>query len=375
MNKKEISEIKKQFTPANCSITHICGCYVNAEKEIITQFKKAFLSLPEEDAFKYFEIFKKSLSGKIGKNLHNLGFPLKEEAKDGKQDFLMQLRESQLKDENLLSEAYERIIQSYDCAGNFIIVLIHGIYDIPGKGVDGRTMFDSSDEIYDHILCCICPMTLAKPGLAYNEKEQCIKNRERDWVVDMPDCAFLFPAFNDRSTDIHAALYYTKKGTQLQEQIISELLGCDVPLTCDTQKELFQTLVEEVAGDSMDIETAKALNDNLMEYAEEQKMSAEPSPLTKETIRDILTASSLPDENMERFDDVFDGLADEKTAIEPQNVVNEAKFEVKTGSWCIQTSPEEAQALKMRYVDGRRCLVIELDDGVTVNGINITAIK
>ena len=32
MNKKEISEIKKQLTPANCNITRICGCYVDAEK-------------------------------------------------------------------------------------------------------------------------------------------------------------------------------------------------------------------------------------------------------------------------------------------------------------------------------------------------------
>lgn len=375
MNKKEVAEIKKQFTPANCTITRICGCYVNAEKEIITRFKEAFLSLPEEDAFKYFEIFKKSLSGKIGKNLHNLGFPLKEEADGGKQEFLMQLRESQLQDESLLSEVYDRIIQSYDSIGNFIIVLIHGIYDIPGKGTDGRTMFDASDEIYDHILCCICPMNLAKPGLAYNEKEQCIKNRERDWVVDMPDCAFLFPAFNDRSTDIHAALYYTKKGTELQDRVISEVLGCEVPLTCDMQKGLFQSLVEEVAGDSMDIETARALYDNLMEYMEAQKMSMEPSHLTKEAIRDILAASSLPNENMKRFDDVFNSLADEKTVIEPQNVVNEAKFEVKTGTWCIQAAPEEAPALKMQYVDGRRCLVIELDDGVMVNGINITAIN
>ena len=167
------------------------------------------------------------------------------------------------------------------------------------------------------------------------EKEQCIKNRKRDWVVGIPDCAFLFPAFNDRSTDIHAALYYTKKGTELQERVISEVLGCEVPLTCDTQKELFQSLVEEVAGDSMDIETARALNDNLMEYMEEQKMSVEPSHLTKETIRDILAASSLPDENMKRFDEVFDSLTDEKTVIEPQNVVNEAKFEVKTGTYCI----------------------------------------
>lgn len=32
MTKQEISEIKKLFTPKNCSITRICGCYVDGEK-------------------------------------------------------------------------------------------------------------------------------------------------------------------------------------------------------------------------------------------------------------------------------------------------------------------------------------------------------
>ena len=51
--KKEIAEIKRQFTPANCSISRICGCYVDGEKEKKTEIKEAFLSLPEEEMFKY----------------------------------------------------------------------------------------------------------------------------------------------------------------------------------------------------------------------------------------------------------------------------------------------------------------------------------
>ena len=50
MNKKEILEIRKQFTPANCAITRICGCYVDHEKERRWNQKKPFLSLPEEEA-------------------------------------------------------------------------------------------------------------------------------------------------------------------------------------------------------------------------------------------------------------------------------------------------------------------------------------
>ena len=63
MNKKEISEIKKQFTQEHCAITRICGCYVDGEGERKADMKEAFLSLPEEEMFKYFEILRKNLSG------------------------------------------------------------------------------------------------------------------------------------------------------------------------------------------------------------------------------------------------------------------------------------------------------------------------
>ena len=45
MNKKEISEIKKQFTPANCAITRICGCYVDGEKNKKTAGYAAIIAL------------------------------------------------------------------------------------------------------------------------------------------------------------------------------------------------------------------------------------------------------------------------------------------------------------------------------------------
>ena len=97
MNKKEISEIKKQFTPNNCAITRICGCYVDGEKNKKTKLKEAFLSLSEEEMFKYFEIFKKTLSGTVGKNLINMEFPLEQEKEGGTQEFLLRLRGSKFR--------------------------------------------------------------------------------------------------------------------------------------------------------------------------------------------------------------------------------------------------------------------------------------
>src|SRR5699024_6710679 len=116
----------------------------------------------------------------------------------------------QLKDDQLLEDFYDKVIEHYFYGENYYIILIHGLYDIPGKSSDGMEMFDASDEVYEFLLCSICPVKLSKAGLCYNSKTNCIEDRIRDWIVEMPDQGFLFPVFNDRSTDLHSVLYYSK---------------------------------------------------------------------------------------------------------------------------------------------------------------------
>ena len=287
MNKKEVSEIKKQFTPANCAITRICGCYVNGEKEKKSTFKEAFLSLPEEEMFKYFDILRKTLSGSIGKNLMNMEFPLDTEMEGGTQEFLLRLRNSRLTDDVLLDAFYDRIIESYDYAEHYLILLIHAAYDVPGKSSDNAEMFDASDEVYDYILCSICPVNLSKPGLSYDTEQNNFHDRIRDWIVEMPDLGFLFPAFNDRSSDIHNILYYSKKPENLHFELVDSLLGCRLPLSAGGQKETFNALIEETLGEECSYEIVKAIHENLNELIEEQKESPVPAELDKDEEADL----------------------------------------------------------------------------------------
>ena len=254
MNKKEIAEIKKQFTPNNCAITRICGCYVDGEKNKRTEMKEAFLSLPEEETFKYFEIFRKALSGTIGRNLMTMEFPLDAEREGGSQELLLRLRNSRLTEDELLEEYYEKIIEAYGYGENYLILVIHAAYDIPGKSSDNLEMFDASDEVYEYLLTCICPVNLSKPGLYYNTEENCFQTRIRDWIVDAPANAFLFSAFEERSTDIHNILYYSKKPEELHEEFIQQFLCCPLPVSAGGQKENFQILMEETLGEDCSYE-------------------------------------------------------------------------------------------------------------------------
>ena len=369
MIKKEISEIKRQFTPNNCSISRICGCYVDGEKNKKTEFKEAFLSLPEEDMFKYFEILRKNLSGTLGKNLINLEFPLDAEMEGGPHEFLLKLRSSKLQDDEILDAFYDRIIENYEYVGNYLILLIHDAYDIPGRTSDGIDMEDASDEVYSYIMCCICPVDLSKPGLRYNELENTFSNRIRDWVVGMPELGFLFPAFNDRSTDLHSTLYYSKDGNDLHDIFIEQMLGCPIPLPAGYQKESFQAIIEETLGDACSYETIKTIHENLTEMIEEHKDAPEPLVLDKYQVKFLLEHSGVEEEQLQDFDKNFDETAGERAVIYANNIVNTRAFEIKTPDVIVKVNPERTDLIETREVDGRQCLVIAIDGGVEVNGI------
>lgn len=375
MNKKEVLEIRKQFTPENCAITRIAGCYVDHEKNKKMESKSAFLSLPEEEAFKYFDIFKKTLSGTMGKNMLNMEFPIDQEMPGGTQEFLMKLKASKLEDDMLLEEFYDKVIATYEYAENYYIILIHAMYDVPGRSSDNMEMFDASDEVYEYLVCSICPVSLSKAGLSYNAESNCIQDRIRDWVVDMPDKGFLFPAFNDRSTDIHGVLYYTKKSEDLQPELIEQLLGAKMPMSANTQKETFQMLIEDTLGEDGDYETIRNIHDTLNDMIEEHKEEPEPLQLDKTDVRKVFEKSGVSSEKMECFDQNYEETAGEKTSLLATNITETKKFQIETPDIVIKVNTERADLIETRVIDGRQCLVIAVDDYIEVNGVNVRTLK
>lgn len=375
MNKKETLEIRKQFTPANCAITRICGCYVDHEKNKKMESRDAFLSLPEEEIFKYFDIFKKTMSGSMGRNMLNMEFPLDAEMPGGTQDFLLKLRNSKLEDDMLLEEFYDKVIESYIYEENYYIVLIHAMYDIPGKSSDNIEMFDASDNVYEYLLCSICPVSLSKPGLCYNAEDNKIQDRFRDWIVGVPEKGFLFPAFTDRNMDIHGALYYTKKSDDLQEEFIDYVLGAKMPISADTQKDMFRLLIEDTLGDDVDYNTVRNIHETLNELIEDHKEEPEPLALDKTDVKKIFEKSGVSSEKIETFNDIYDETVGEKVSILAANIAEIRKFNIETPDVVIKVTPDRMDLVETRIINGRQCLVITVDDHIEVNGINARTVK
>lgn len=374
MNKKEMLEIRKQLSkPEGSAITRICACYVDHEKNIVFEKKDAFLSLPDEEAFKYHDIFKHTLSGTIGKNLLDIEFPLNQESEGGTQEFLLKLRNSKLKDDQLIKDFYNIVITNFEYPENYYIILVHSAYDVPGKTSDGFENFDASDEVYESILCSICPVKLSKPGLSYDSETNTMNQRERDWMVEAPINGFLYPAFNDRAADIHSILYYSKNAAKLGDTLIDAVVGSEIPLSSPGQKTVFNDLISETFTESCDYETIRCIHESINEMIEDNKENPDPVKLSKEDIRKVFEEADVAEENIQSFEKAFVDVAGEHTSLQASNIT-ETKFSIQTPDIIIKVNPARTDLIESRIIDGRQCLVIAVDDHIKVNGVDVKTI-
>ncbi len=403
MTKREINEIKSLYdTIEECRIARLCGCYVNSDKEKVKVFSESFLDLEEKEQHKYLEIFRKNLSGTIGKNLVDLSFNNQdnEDNSFGK-GLLNAINKSELKDEALLDKFYDGIINTYSYIGNFLILLTYQAYDVPGVTDDDIGMEDASEEVYSFVMCSICPMKLTKPGLGYDDKLNMIHTLKQSFGVELPDTGFVFPAFNDRSSDDTQLLYYTKKADDLQDKLLDELLAVSAPLPAKHQKEGFNTFVAQVLGEDSTIETMIAMQENFTELVKEKKEFSD-SPtivLDKDDVREVFVKSGVDESKLEVFDKSFEQQFDmeqyarrnrvvldedeteapieiPKLKIEPtilaENVLPSRNIEVKGKDLLLRINTKNMDMIDINNADGKKYLIIELPEDVKVNGISVS---
>lgn len=427
MNKKEVLELKRRFKKEAATFTRVCGCYVDGNHNKVCKFGNTFLNLEEDEFYKYLEIANKALSGTIGNNLLELKFPIEEEEVGGRQHILMALRASKLEDENLLDTFYDLVIDTYDHAGNYLIVLFHDAYDVMSRTSDNNNL-DESEEVYEYLICAICSVDLSKPGLGFLEEEHRIGPRVRDWVVGAVDTAFLFPAFNDRSTDIHSTLFYTKNTKEPHSEFMANGLGCGIERTATEQKMAFHSIVRNVLGaedehtDDVLLDLQQNLSDMIDEYAETHDDDEDVFLLDKEVVTKLLADSDISEEKAAKIEksvdeafgekppaaeNVIDSKAlvqnelrvekmaledqvgtltvqlnekDEALAertsqlIEKQEEIDNYIAETKTYDVVLRVKPEKASQIKSQVINGQKCLVIPMDEDehATINGVNTT---
>lgn len=377
MTEKEISEIRRRIRHDKSNITNILGCYVNDQKKIISMFNQPVGLMPQEEVERYLSLLKKSLSGTAGKNLIDISFDTQQVINSEEHKLLMALRKSSLKDDASVQEFYERVIQALEFEGNYLILLAYDTYDVPYRAKDGLKQPDASSNVFSFILCSICPVKMKQPELSYYVDEKEFHNSKMGWVVAAPELGFMFPAFDDRASNIYNALYYTKNVSDNHTEFIDTVFHTDVPMPAADQKATFQSVLSDALESDCNFEVVQTVHEELCGMIELHKESKEEQPLviSSNQVRTVLQSCGVSDAHVDNFAKKYDAEFGEGAEVIPRNIIDHKKFEIHTPDVVITVNPERSDLVETRVINGTKYFLICADEAVEVNGVNIQITK
>lgn len=373
MTEKEIAELRRRFRADKSNISHVRGCYVNEKREIISEFDQSLAMMNQEESEELLGILRKTLSGTVGKNLLDITFDTRQVVEGDEHKLLMALRSSRLGDQEAVQAFFQRIIQSLDLEGNYLILLAYDAYDVPYRSRDGERQDDASSEVFSYILCSICPVKLTKAALSYFVYENKFRNLEADWVVAPPEAGFLFPAFDDRSTNLYNALYYTRDTGENHPDLVNAIFRTQAPMPAAVQMETFQTILGDTLSGDCSYQVVQAVHDRLCGMIEEHRANKveEPLVVSKGTVEQVLQSCGVAEEHVEAFGERYDGAFGPEADLSPRNLVDTRQLEVRTPDVTIRVNPDRGDLVETRMIDGTRYILIRAEEGVEVNGVQV----
>lgn len=373
MNEKEIGEIRRRTRRDRSNMTAIYGCYVNGQKEIISEFRKSLGTMAENESEKYFTLLKRTLSGGLGKNLIDLSFRTSQVANSPEHKLLMDLRESELKNEELRHELYWKIIENVSFDDNYLILMGIDHYDVPFKSKDGEEQSDASSEIYTYIQCAVCPVKQTKANLCYDGQNKEFCDGGVEYVACAPELGFLFPAFDNRATNIYNTLFYTRSPKKIYENVVDALFHVQPPKPAAEQKTSFEALLTRTVGEDCSLEVVQTVHEQLCQCIEIHKEAKVKEPLLigKNQVKTALATSGVSEQKLAKFSVEFDEVFGNDAELHPKNIINNRRFEVKTPDVTITVSPECSDLIETRVIGGVKYILICADENVEVNGVNI----
>lgn len=372
MTDKELREIKRRFRPDKNNILNLKGCLVNSEKTIVSHINQPMASCSVEDSEKILGIMKKAISGSLGTNLLDLEFPAEAPSVSEKHKVLMELKNKYLKNENALNCFYRQVIESVHFEGSFAILLASDNYDVFSYSEDGEKA--DSSEIFSYIICAVCPVKPLNAGLCYRDYDTSFRSLDEQTLLCPPEIGFMFPTFDNRSTNIYNTLYYTKNVADVHPEFIDNIFGLPLPMSATEQKDSFDACLKETLAEECDFEVVRSVHDQISEMVQEHKdqKQEEPLKLSKKELKNVLEYCGIEEEKVEEFGEKFDEQFGKNAEISPKSIVDVKKFEVVTPDVSIKVNPERTDLVSTQVINGVRYIMIRANEGVEVNGVNIS---
>lgn len=372
MNEKEIAEIRRRFRSDKTNISRVCGCFVNEKKEIISEFDQSVGMMPEEEADRTLSLLKKTLSGTPKRNLLEIEFSTDQVMNSEEHKLLTDLRSTELKDKELVRKLYDKIISSLELEGNYMILLAHDRYDVFDMAADGARE-EESRQMFSYIVCAICPTKEGKPTLSYYVPGNCLRSVCADTVLSSTELGFMFPAFDDRATNIYKAIYYTRSITDSHKELVDALFSSSLPMPAAEQKTTFGSILAESAAEECNLRVVRSVHSQLCHLIEEHKNEKKEEPLVinKSDAGDMLRYCGVDEEKIESFEKSFDEKFGESAEISPKNIADAKHISIKTPDVTIKVNAGCGDLVEARVIDGVKYILVRAEDGVELNGINI----
>ena len=374
MTEKEVAELRRRFRADKSNITHVRGCYVNGNREIISEFDQSITMMGQEEGEMLLATLRKTLSGALGKNLMDIEFSTRQVAEGEDHKLLMALRNSRLEDVNALHAFYQKAIQSLNMEDNYLILLAYDAYDVPYRSKDGEEQQDASGDVFKYILCSICPVKLTKTALSYSANENRFGHLNPGWAISAPETGFLFPAFDERSTNLYNALYYTKDPGCAQAAFADALFHTEPIMPATVQMESFQSMLGDTLEEECSYGVVQAVHGKFCEMIEAHKAAKIEETLTvsKGAVKQILKSSGVAEERVQAFDERYDSVFGQETNLPPRNLLNTKQMEIKLADdVTIRVNADRTDLVETRVINGARYILIRAEEDVAVNGVPI----
>lgn len=373
MNKKDLAEIKKHFSQSDdlLLIRKLSCTMIDSEKNQVCQSIRSYPEIPDEEIGCLYQSLSKVLKGTLGKGLIEYAFPNEMYEEDKSQNILWNLLEKGIEDEEQLEKLTKNIAQNMTYDLPYAIFVAECIYTVFEKDKLGdKRKFDSHE--YRFLLGAVCPIESRVDGLIYDEEANSIvRKTEFDRVVaEAPTDGFLYPTFTGRGPDVNHVMYYTQKPKNPNVSFVEDVLGCHFTLSAQEEKETFRAVLDKAVGDELNLHVIAGVNERIQDYAKSFKDDPEPPVITDIQMRDILMDAGVSQERAEAAQNLYKETVEDNFFTASN--LTDAKTTFSSTGVTVSISGEASDKVTTRVIDGRKFLMISLEDPeVTVNGFQM----
>ncbi|MRH41674.1 DUF4317 family protein [Aquibacillus halophilus] len=381
MNKKDISNIRKQFKVGNdlLKINEIFNVYIMKESSEIYHYQSQPFEMLDEDQQELFmNNFKKVLTGQLDEKLFELKF--QSDVEDSSQLILHRGLLGSLEDwrEQMLL-LVEKMLKGKQYENDLVVTFIKAEYLKHMKRRSEESEEGGRDAVYSNsfLLCSINKTQEPKKELQFDYVEKEFKyNVEVDPVINLktPIAGFLFPCFTDNAADVNHVLYASGKAHEPDPEFIEEVLNAQETLTAKEDKVVFEEIVKDITGNQLNTSTLHNVYEEINRVMEETE-DRDSAKLDRKDVERVLKMSGVEEITPEKVESAYQKVIDdEKYELKASSILPKYKsksIKINTKVANISLSPEDLRYVRQINFNGKLCIMIEVEEDTVIEGFTM----